>query len=188
MGKLSVVIRDMLETSCQPYDESPATFYAIVLTCDWYYFDSFRCDRVGPGGGGIYGELEVPEGEYLVYAYGWPWWVETDLDWVQVGCEETACVNLVPIYFSQAAARLQGAITAALAQSGGSMAVELALHGEKKATLQRAQQAIAELQHMLPEYGVPGMALPALQEADAPADLVKIVSELHRHSGGKKAG
>jgi hypothetical protein len=142
---------------------------------------------VGPGGGGIYGELEVPEGEYLVFAYGYPWWVETDIDWVQVGCGETACVNLVPMHFPQVAARLQGAVMGALAQ-GGPMAAELVLHGEKKAALQRAQQAIAELQHMLPEYRVPGMALPALQEADAPADLVKIVSEVSRLCGGKKAG
>ncbi|MCL6451011.1 MAG: hypothetical protein K6T75_06965 [Acetobacteraceae bacterium] len=187
MSKLQVVVRDLPWASCEPYSDSPATFYVYVLSCNWEWMDSFRCDRLGRGGGGIYGEIEVPEGTYLVSAFGWPPWVETNVDWVQVRCGETVGVNLVPIYWSQIVYRLQAAITAALLQENPLPGPQAAGLGrkDKRAVLERAQQTLTELQALLPTDPIARMVLPALQEADAPPDMIRVVEKVQGLSGSK---
>lgn len=182
MPTLRVIIRDLPPTTCHPYDSSNATFYVIVCTCDWSWYDSFQCSEVGPGGGGIYGELEVPEGAYLVFAYGWPPYVETNTDWVQVGCDETACVNLVPLYWEQTAWRLQAATVAALGrdESAPQVAAQAVQREGQRLALDKVREAVFDLQRFLPRYEVADKAVAALQEARAPSGLVQVIAGAQR--------
>jgi hypothetical protein len=60
------------------------------------YGRPFPLDVPGEKGGRIHGQVKVPPGCYLVRAIASCKNVVTDWAWVEVGCGQTACVDLVP--------------------------------------------------------------------------------------------
>lgn len=100
---LSVTVRDTVHP-CAPYQSTSHSFFVQIFHCDgkplfWKGID-FRSfvplQEAGHGGGGIHGQFKVPPGCYLVRAVATCKNVVTDWAWVNVGCDTTACVDLVP--------------------------------------------------------------------------------------------
>jgi hypothetical protein len=100
---LSITVRDT-EHPCAPYQTTGHTFYVQIFHCDgkplfWKganYGRPFPLDVPGEKGGRIHAQVKVPPGTYLVRAIATCKNVVTDWAWVNVGCDQTVCVNLVP--------------------------------------------------------------------------------------------
>lgn len=99
---LSITIRDSAHP-CAPYQSTGHTFFGQIFHCDgkplfWkgVNFLRFPLDVPGQKGGRIHAQVKVPPGCYLVRAFATCKNVVTDWAWVQVCCDETVCVNLVP--------------------------------------------------------------------------------------------
>lgn len=100
---LSITIRDT-EHPCAPYQSTTHTFFVEIFHCDgkplfWKgvnYGKPFPLDVPGEKGGRIHAQVKVPPGCYLVRGIASCKNVVTDWAWVEVGCDQTVCVNLVP--------------------------------------------------------------------------------------------
>lgn len=99
---LSIIIRDT-EHLCAPYQKK-YSFFVSIYTCDlkplhWkgITYDKFPLNVKGQGGGLIHAQVKVPPGCYLVRAISYEPCdnVVSDWAWVELGCDETVCVNLV---------------------------------------------------------------------------------------------
>jgi hypothetical protein len=100
---LSVTVRDT-EHPCAPYQSTGHTFFVQIFHCDgkplfWNGVD-FRgpvpLETPGQRQGRIHGQFKVPPGCYLVRSIASCKNVVTDWAWVNVGCDQTVCVDLVP--------------------------------------------------------------------------------------------
>ncbi len=101
-SRLSITIRDT-EHPCAPYQTTSHSFTAQIFHCDgkplfWKGLNGKRVPLEVPGqaGGRIHGQFDVPPGCYLVRAVATCKNVITDWAWVNVGCDKTVCVDLVP--------------------------------------------------------------------------------------------
>ena len=100
---LGIIIRDT-EHPCAPYQGTDHTFFIQIFHCDgtplfWNSFDygkPFRLDVQGKEKGCVHAQVKVPPGCYLVRGLAPVKNVITDWAWVNVGCDEAVCVNLVP--------------------------------------------------------------------------------------------
>ena len=100
-SRLSITVRDR-DHPCAPYQTSRHPFVAQIYHCDgkplhWKGVDGTKVplEPVTEGGPRIHGQFPVPPGCYLVRALN-PWSnVITDWAWVGVGCDATACVDLL---------------------------------------------------------------------------------------------
>jgi hypothetical protein len=100
---LSVTVRDTGHP-CAPYQSTAHTFFLQIFHCDgkplfWRgvnFGKPVPLELPGHGGGRIHGQFKVPSGCYLVRAIASCKNVITDWAWVNVGCDETVCVDLVP--------------------------------------------------------------------------------------------
>ena len=109
MSKLNIWVRDTMHPLL-PYQSTGHNFRAVILSCetpitplDFGAVSNgvFPLTDKGSAGGVIHGGVEVPPGTYLVRAWATCKNVWTSWAWVQVGCGETACVNLLPNRFRQ---------------------------------------------------------------------------------------
>jgi hypothetical protein len=101
---LSITVRDE-NRPCAPYQTTGRSFFLQVFHCDrtplvWkgVNYGGFNVPMEEPGaaGGRIHAQIEVPAGCYLVRAGGQGCGnVPTDWAWVNVGCGETECVDLM---------------------------------------------------------------------------------------------
>lgn len=100
---MSITIRDVYRP-CAPYQASGHPFRVSIHHCDgkplwWkgvgYGWPGVWLTEKGHGGGYIHGQFKVPPGCYLVGAAAPANNVLTDWAYVNVGCDETECVNLV---------------------------------------------------------------------------------------------
>ena len=101
---LSVTIRDR-EHPCAPYQSTRHSFRVQVFHCDgkplFWKGVNFGPPGVllqvrGEQGGVIHGQFRVPPGCYVVRGVATCNNVLTDWAWVDVCCDQTVCVDLVP--------------------------------------------------------------------------------------------
>jgi len=99
---LSITVRDTVHP-CAPCQSTGHTFYAQIFHCDgtplrWKGVNYlwFPMQVIGPGGGRIHAQVRVPPGCDLIRAVATCKNVVTDWAWVDLGCSQTVCVNLVP--------------------------------------------------------------------------------------------
>ena len=99
---LSITVRDSVHP-CAPYHSTGHPFYAQIFQCDgtplpWrgVNYSWFPMQVAGPGRGRIHAQVRVPPGCYLIRAVATCKNVVTDWAWVDLGCNQTVCVNLVP--------------------------------------------------------------------------------------------
>lgn len=100
---LRITVRDARHP-CAPYENSGHSFDVEIYHCDGHplfwngvnFGGGVPLTLAGAGGGMIHGEFAVPSGCYLVRAAAPCHNVVTDWAWVNVGCCETVCVDLVP--------------------------------------------------------------------------------------------
>lgn len=100
---LCVTVRDARHP-CSPYASSAHSFGVEIYHCDGHalfwngvsFGTGVPLTVAGAGGGMIHGEFPVPSGCYLVRAAAPCHNVVTDWAYVNVGCRETVCVDLVP--------------------------------------------------------------------------------------------
>lgn len=102
MSKLSIWVRDTSHP-CLPYQSTKHSWYAVIWTCGLQPLHFGRVKNgffplTDPGklGGRVHGQVEVPPGFYIVVAYATCKNIFTDFAMVQVGCDDEACVNLLP--------------------------------------------------------------------------------------------
>ena len=101
---LSITVRDP-EHPCAPYQRTAHSFFVQIWHCDgtplfwrginYGVFPGVPLDTPGLGGGRIHGQIKVPRGCYLVRTLAPCKNVVGDWAWVDVGCDETVCVDLV---------------------------------------------------------------------------------------------
>lgn len=99
---LSVTVRDA-PFPCAPYQATDNSFRLQIFHCDgkplfWRGEDFGKpvpLDVEGAKGGRIHGQVKVPPGCYLVRAFGRCENTVTHWAWVNVGCDQTKCVDLV---------------------------------------------------------------------------------------------
>ena len=87
---LGIVVRDSRKP-CAQYFSTAHTFWVDIWNCDGTSF--IKAHRLA---GRVHDQIKVPPGSYIVQGYGWCRNVVTDLVMVNVGCNETVCVNLLP--------------------------------------------------------------------------------------------
>jgi hypothetical protein len=99
---LSITVRDA-PNPCAPYQSTENSFRVQIYHCDgqplfWQgvdYGTPVQLTVQGKRGGLIHGQFQVPPGCYLVRAFGRCENTVTHWAWVNVGCGETECVDLV---------------------------------------------------------------------------------------------
>jgi hypothetical protein len=101
-SKISVLIRDP-EHPCAPYERTRHSFRVDIFNCDFtplhwkgVTYQGVPLNVKGKKGGFIHGQFDVPPGCYIVRAYGRCKNVVTEMAMIGVGCDETACVSLLP--------------------------------------------------------------------------------------------
>jgi hypothetical protein len=105
-SRLSIIIRDVYHP-CAPYFSTGHWFYVDIINCDGTYLTwngtLYRKYKLRQG---IHDQIEVPPGCYIVRGYAWCNNVTCELAMVVVGCDETACVCLLPTGVRTCIARL----------------------------------------------------------------------------------
>lgn len=171
-SRLRVVIRDKVH-ACKPYSNSAHSFWVFVFMPDFTFFKAFPCmPPQGPGGGLIYGETEVPQGTYLVTAIASCGNVWTNWAWVQVCCDSVACVNLLARTKAQC-------IYDAVIGIKQWLLEDQKMNPEARKAADVVIKALTDVKKHLPDqrpFSLKG-ALPALREAKAPADILKMLEE-----------
>lgn len=89
-SKLDITIRDR-DHPCAPYFTTGHSFTVDIRYCDGTYFK-----RAYPLRDRVHDQIEVPPGSYIIRGYAWCNNILTDLAMVNVGCDQTVCVNLLP--------------------------------------------------------------------------------------------
>lgn len=171
VSKLGIMVKD-IRSPCTPYHS----------TGHWFLADIFHCDpRIPftPGDpsipptpltwngttfigyrlrGRIHDQIEVPPGCYLIRARAKCGNVVTQLAFVEVGCEETKCVTLIPT-------TVQYCLTATMA---GLMQIITDPPGEKalQEKCRHAIDAIKEVAALLPKDVFPEISLKELAELE----------------------
>lgn len=157
MAKLSIWVRDTAHP-CLPYQSTTHSWYAIIWTCDLQplHFGRvkgglFALTEPGKLGGNVHGQVEVPPGCYIIVAYATCKNIFTDLAMVQVGCNDEACVNLLPKSVSTCLGQLVVALN--IAQYLGPAYNPASAAGREipKETLSNAIKSLENLRKYLPE-------------------------------------
>jgi hypothetical protein len=98
---LSITVRDTT-FPCAPYRTTEHSFLVDIFNCDglplfWkgLTYISHPLDTAGAAGGRVHGQVKIPAGSYLVRAKAQCKNVVSDWAWVNVGCDETVCVDIV---------------------------------------------------------------------------------------------
>ena len=102
LSKLSIWVRDTAHP-CLPYQSTGHSWIAIIWSCDLEPLSFgavnngiFPLTEKGKARGKIHGQVDVPPGCYIVVAIATCKNIFTDMAFVQVGCDQTVCVNLIP--------------------------------------------------------------------------------------------
>ena len=158
MSRLSIWVRDTAHP-CLPYQSTAHTWRAIIWTCDLQplNFGSVKngiFDLTDPGAlrGKVHGQVAVPPGCYIVVAYASCKNVFTELAMVQVGCNDEACVNLLPKSVSTCLGQLLYAFN--IAQHVGSANYQWSSPAGREVPEEVLSNAIASLEKLrtyLPE-------------------------------------
>lgn len=119
MSELSIWVRDTRDP-CLPYKSSGHSWYAVIWSCGLVPLTFgdvkqgiFPLNVLGAAGGKVHGQVKVPPGCYIVLAFAACKNIFTDMTYVQVGCGETACVNLITKRLSSCTGQLLTAINIA---------------------------------------------------------------------------
>ena len=122
MSEMSIWVRDA-NNPCLPYHSTSHSFVALILSCSLKPLSFGKVkdgvvhlDKPGAAGGRVHGQVKVPPGCYIVVAYARCKNVFTNLAYVQVGCDQTVCVNLLPKRVSQCVGELVATIREAQQQ------------------------------------------------------------------------
>lgn len=99
---VTVTVRD-LRHPCAPYQSGPESFQVEIRHCDgqplvWRgvnFANGVPLQLAGAAGGKIQGQFTVPQGCYLVRAVTHGHEIVTNWAWVNVGCDDGVCVDLV---------------------------------------------------------------------------------------------
>lgn len=174
-SKLNIVIRDSNQP-CNPYSSSGHTFYVAIFNCDLTPFTVVPLTDPGPGGGNIYGEVELPAGSYVVVGLATCKNVLTNWAFVVAGCGETVCVNLLPRKFEQCVDELSTAIDVALAFAGFSFSSPEKEVKELAEPLKTAREALAKLSKHLPDYRLP-ISRDDLRRVKVPDEIIRILEQ-----------
>ncbi|HUX06759.1 MAG TPA: hypothetical protein VMX35_05535 [Acidobacteriota bacterium] len=156
MSELSIWIRDTADP-CLPYKSTSHSWIAVIWSCgikplafgdvrDGF----FPLNVPGAARGRVHGQVKVPPGCYIVFAFSPCKNIFTDMTYVQVGCGETACVNLVTKRFSSCTYQLIKTIDIAAAlgkhYKPGSEEKEI-----PRELLDHAKKALEKLLDFLPD-------------------------------------
>ncbi len=182
-SKLNIVVRDS-SLPCKPYSSTRHSFLAVVLNCDLSLLTVQLLTDVGPGGGRIYGEIEVPAGTYIVVGISTCKNVWTDATTVVADCGQDVCVNLIPRKFerclNEMRAGLIAAIIAALAGQPYSFSSPPQEIGKDMLNaLEQAKESLENLSKFLPKYELP-VSIDDLKKSEAPKELIDLWNELQR--------
>lgn len=157
LSKLSVWVRDTAHP-CLPYQSTGHSWTAIIFTCDLQPLSYgavnngvFRLTDTGKAGGRVHGQVDVPPGCYIVVALATCKNIYTDMALVQVGCDETACVNLITKRLSTCTGQLIAAFNIAAILGSGYSASSPPEKPIPREVLARATEALEELRRHLPE-------------------------------------
>jgi hypothetical protein len=179
MSMLRIVVRDSINL-CKPYSSSAHSFLVGVFNCDKTIHAVKLLTGIGPGGGRIYGEVEVPAGSYYVVGFATCKNVWTNTAMVVVGCEQVVCVNLVPRRFEQCMGEFRHAIIAALASGAGGYSFsspEREIPPEMIEALHETRGALERLGKFLPEFDMP-LTLEDLEQAKASEEVIHLWHKL----------
>jgi len=118
----------------------------------------FPLTESGAARGRVHGQVRVPPGCYIVLAVATCKNIYTDMAFVQVGCDETVCVNLITKRLSTCAGQLIAALN--IAAILGPAYSPSSPPGEEipREVIAKATEALEELRRHLP----PDPVLPAL--------------------------
>lgn len=174
MSKLNVVIRDP-KYPCKTYAASGHSFWVVVLTCDYSLVAIQALTEAGPGGGKVYGEIEVPPGQYILFGLSPHGNVMTQWASITAGCGQDVCVSLMAARMEQCLWGLLQAIQAALSGREGKE------DKGKRVALENARGALEELRAKLPDYEPP-LTAEDLAKAKAPEELVALWKELQERT------
>ena len=177
MSKLNIVVRDAVHPF-KPYSSTAHNFYVGVFNCDNTLFTAKPLTGIGPGGGRIYGEIEVPQGAYLVVGIATCKNVLTNWVLVVAGCGEHVCVNLLPRKFDQCANEIRTAVFAAmqagLAGQGDSFSSPpQQVDKEMVSHLRAVNEALRVLLKHFPHYEPP-IPLAELEKLRADEELIQL--------------
>lgn len=92
-SKLSITVRDR-DHPCAPYFATGHTFRVDIWHCDGTPFKKGYALRER-----VHDQIEVPPGSYVIFGHAACNNVLTDIAMVNVGCDQTVCVNLLPTTF-----------------------------------------------------------------------------------------
>ena len=156
LSKLSIWVRDTAHP-CLPYQSSRHNWIAIILTCDLEPLSYgvvnngvFRLTDVGKAGGKVHGQVDVPPGCYIVVAVATCKNIFTDMALVQVGCDETACVNLITKRLSTCTGQLIAALNIGQILGPGYSASSPPGEPIPREVIAKATEALEELRKHLP--------------------------------------
>jgi len=164
---LSITIRDP-EHPCMPYERTGHSFWVQIFHCDFtplfwkgVTYLNYLLDTRGKSNGFIHGQIKVPPGSYLIRAFATCKNVVTDFAMVEVGCDKTVCVNLLPTTVDYCLARaVVGIIGGTVDPPGGDDSVKK-LHPKEA---NEAVKAIDALREKLPKDPLPPP--PTLEELE----------------------
>lgn len=158
LSELSIWVRDT-EHPCLPYQSSRHSFVAVIVSCGFHPLSFgavqnglFWLTEPGKGGGKVHGQVKVPPGCYLVFGVATCKNVYTDFAYVQAGCDQTVCVNLLPKRVSTCAGQLIQTIRLALNLGAANYSFS-SPEGQDvpKDVLEKAAGALEELVRHLPK-------------------------------------
>lgn len=184
MSELSIWVRDTAHP-CLPYQSTAHNWISAIFTCDLQPLSFgavkngiFPLTDTGNGGGRVHGQVRVPPGCYIVVAFATCKNVLTDMAFVQVGCRETACVNLITKRLSTCTGQLIVALK--VGQVLGAKYSASSPPGEQipPEVIANATKALEELRKHLPWDPVLG-AFPVSED-----ELIEMAKE--EKNGGRK--
>lgn len=156
LSKLSIWVRDTAHP-CLPYQSTGHNWIAIIWTCGLEPLSYgavnngvFPLTDVGNAGGKVHGQVDVPPGCYIVVAIATCKNIFTDMALVQVGCDETACVNLIPKRLSTCTGQMITALNIAAILGQGYSASSPPGEPIPREVIAKATDALEELQRHLP--------------------------------------
>lgn len=151
---LNIVVRDANNPS-KAYSSTNHNFWVFVFNCDYSIFTIKGLTGLGPGGGGIYGNVKVPNGCYLIVGIASCKNVWTNWEYVDACCGKEVCVNLIPRTFQLCASELKIAIQVARSLNIYSFSSPpMEISKEMREDLGNAEAALTKLMTYFPKYNL----------------------------------
>ena len=171
------VIRDPCRPT-KPYSATSHSFGVAAYNDDLTFHAGSMLTGVGPGGGKIYGELDVAPGTYAVFGVATCKSVLTNYAVLNVSVNAVAQVDLLPRSFEQCLGEVNLAASLAGHFSQYSFSSPEQSTEAVKRDLEALRSAISKTARHFPKHRLQ-LTAEQLRDMKAPAELIRVIKQIN---------